>query len=321
MYEIVLESRNGCDSTVFLNLVANDSIKTILTEQICFGDSIEILNEVFKESGNYELTGLASNGCDSFIYLELEVVEFLQSEVIAEICHNDSFMVESQIFDSTGIYEIELVSVSGCDSIVSLDLRVKSQFESSLFQILCFGDSILIEDSIFRETGDYDIVIPDIDGCEGLLHLDLTIEDQQFGFLESQICEGDSFFIGSDYFDEAGVYELNFPTNMGCDSLVTLTVEIKKPDSTFIAEEICQGGSIAIGSEVFMAEGEYEVLLIGNDGCDSIVFLSLTVMNCNLLTRLVSTDVSCFGESTGSVVLSVLSGALPAGLFLRQFRS
>ena len=78
-----------------------------------------------------------------------------------------------------------------------------------------------------KSSGQYPRVISTNSGCEQIEILNLNVipaiaVNQLIG-----ICEGETFTVGNQTFNQSGIYQIVFPASNGCDSLVTtnLTVE------------------------------------------------------------------------------------------------
>ena len=110
--------------------------------------------------------------------------------------------------------------------------------------------------------------------------------------------------MGGLLFATTGYYEVPLSSQVGCDSLVQLDLTVIPRDTTEFSEVICEGDTVEIGGQPFSSSGLYEVLLSGQQGCDSLVRLDLTVMP---LTVLQTDSAVCEGGSVffGGQMLSV----------------
>ena len=64
-YVDTLNSVNGCDSVVTLNLTVLDILRTNLTDSICDGESSYFNGQILTTTGTYSHTTISSIGCDS----------------------------------------------------------------------------------------------------------------------------------------------------------------------------------------------------------------------------------------------------------------
>jgi len=93
------------------------------------------------------------------------------------------------------------------------------------------------------------------------------------------LCEGESITIGGNIYTEGGEYTISFEGSDGCDSTILLTIELLPIYTVSLNENICEGESFVIGNETFTDPGDYTVFVVAENGCDSIVLLSLFVHN------------------------------------------
>ncbi|HUR29973.1 MAG TPA: T9SS type A sorting domain-containing protein, partial [Saprospiraceae bacterium] len=108
------------------------------------------------------------------------------------------------------------------------------------------------------------------------------------------ICEGDAFKLGGNTYTDEGVYTVHLVTSEGCDSTILLTIEFAPVITMTINESICDGDIFEIGNETFTETGDYTILLVAANGCDSIIQLSLEVLQVSSTTI---EESLCEGES------------------------
>ena len=73
-YMDTLVNTTGCDSIVTLNLTINNSTTNTTSADICNGDSFHFGTQTLTSSGTYIEVFSASNGCDSTVTLNLNVL-------------------------------------------------------------------------------------------------------------------------------------------------------------------------------------------------------------------------------------------------------
>ncbi len=276
-YEIRLVSELGCDSIVHLNLSVIEAVESALAVTICEGQSFDIDTLSFSESGEYEIRLVSESGCDSIVHLNLSVMETVESALAVTICEGQSYDIDTLSFTESGEYEIRLVSESGCDSTVFLSLTVTDRLETYLNETICSGQSFTIDTLSFNESGNYEIQLRSSVGCDSIVFLSLTVTDLLVSYLDEVICSGQSFEIDTLSFSESGEFEVRLKSSVGCDSLVNLSLTVMDSIVTELSESVCEGSSFQVGHEVFSEAGDYVVSLPSSQGCDSTVYLSLTI--------------------------------------------
>ncbi len=92
------------------------------------------------------------------------------------------------------------------------------------------------------------------------------------------LCEGDAVEVGDSTYTEEGDYTIHLLGEIGCDTIIHLSIQFIPPSELLLFETICEGESFDVGNESFTTAGDYTIFIAGANGCDSIVLLSLTVV-------------------------------------------
>ena len=276
-YTESLQSQFNCDSIVHLNLAVIEKFDTTIVAAICEGDSIMMGMNFFNATGIYTDSLQSQTGCDSTVVLDLTVHSVYDSTLVESICAGDSIIIGTSVYDSTGIYTDSLMSQFGCDSIITLDLTVHPIYDSTLVHLMCAGDSITVGSNIYFNTGMYVDSLLTANGCDSIIHLDLTVFETFDSTIVASICEGDSVMVGGNVYSTTGIYSDSLMNQAGCDSTIVLDLTVYPIYDTTLVVNLCEGDSMIIGSSVYDSTGIYLDSLQSVFGCDSIVHLDLTV--------------------------------------------
>src|ERR1019366_9029686 len=84
------------------------------------------------------------------------------------------------------------------------------------------------------------------------------------------ICSGNTYNFNGTVLTTAGNYNDTVLTGAGCDSIVTLHLQIKQHVTSNTNGAICQGASYRFNGTSYSTSGNYSVTLPGSNGCDSI---------------------------------------------------
>ena len=94
------------------------------------------------------------------------------------LCPDDSVIINDVVYDidnPQGVETLVGANAIGCDSIVTIELRFFSNSEETLDIDLCEGDSVQVGEMTFSETGQYEILLTNADGCDSLVTLNLMV--------------------------------------------------------------------------------------------------------------------------------------------------
>ncbi len=146
-----LQTVNGCDSFITINLTVLPPIVHNIDATICSGGTFAFGGEICDTSGIYQHILQTAAGCDSLVILTLTVLPPPVAQTINEnICEGDSLSFAGVQLFSSGQYYDTLVTGTGCDSAITvLHLTVNPVPEIAVsFQPsgsrLCIGDEITL---------------------------------------------------------------------------------------------------------------------------------------------------------------------------------
>ena len=95
--------------------------------------------------------------------------------------------------------------------------------------------------------------------------------------ISATICEGQVYTENNFNVSEAGVYTQNLTSVNGCDSIVTLTLNVNPIFNTELSATICEGQVYTENGFNVSETGVYTQTLTSVNGCDSIVTLTVSV--------------------------------------------
>lgn len=132
-----LQTIKGCDSIVTYNLTVypvdlpSDTFDIV---EICEGETYLFAQKELTQSGEYFDTLQNVFGCDSIIALTLVVNPVYHKDTTVSIEKGSSYSVGESVYTESGKYIDTLTAISGCDSIVTTDLKVVSSLENTEIQ-------------------------------------------------------------------------------------------------------------------------------------------------------------------------------------------
>ncbi len=277
-YQAVLTGANGCDSIVRLELSVLPSPVTTLNAGICAGSSYLFNGDTLTESGIYTVVLPAESGCDSTITLTLDVVPFFDVKINASICTGETYIFGNDTLSVSGVYVDSLTAAGGCDSTVTLTLKVLPSAATHLEVGVCTGFSYIFQGDTLTQSGIYIEQLAAANGCDSLVILDFTVADFFDINRDVTICAGETYVFGGDSLDIGGVYIDSLTAAGGCDSTVTLTLTVLPVQTNAFDLTICQGDTLDYNDILLTVGGVYDIVLTGENGCDSTVTITLTVL-------------------------------------------
>lgn len=173
------------------------------------------------------------------------------------------------------------------------------------------ADSLEID---WQEAGLYQLCLNVSNACDEapISCVGISVQSIPSSVLTEVICEGECFALTADIdICEAGSYEYNFPTDLGCDSIVFVDLTVFEAGETQLSAVICEGDSLFIGDRPYFTTDVHTTILENYLGCDSTVVLDLTTVICEIEGLVNEVPIVCNGESNGQIVFSITSGTPP----------
>ncbi len=196
----------------------------------------------------------------------------------------------SNLYEQSGDYTVTLnrISSHGCDSLVTLQLRVNPAQESRFAETVC--DSYVWNGQTYTQTGIYQQTLRTVNGCDSVVTLHLTVNNSKASEFDAVAC--DRYTWGNDTYTETGDYTKTFQTVNGCDSVVTLHLIVNNSKASEFDAVACD--QYIWQNDTYTETGDYTKTFRTVNGCDSVVTLHLTV-NHPVTEQLQATI--CLGET------------------------
>ncbi len=275
VYTRDLQSIHGCDSIIVLDLTVHPTYLDTIHFEMCSGSRYAQNGFDESETGVYVRHLQSINGCDSLSVLDLKVHSVYFDTVYAEICQGEQYAQNGFNASATGTYVQYLTTIAGCDSTVVLHLTVHPVYNENLTIGICEGESYVFNGENLTTQGDYMAHLQTIHGCDSIVNLHLDVYPKYSETIERKICSGDTYTDANFRESEAGSYTVEYQTIHGCDSLITLNLEVA-PIYTDTIKAFVNFGDTYSENGFFESErGAYYQYLTTQYGCDSVIVLWL----------------------------------------------
>ncbi len=222
-----LTTVTGCDSTLTINLTLSPAKDSTISGVAC--DDTVWNNVSYTASGSYPQVLQTAEGCDSVVTLNLIIYGSKDINYIDTI-HCDSIVWgpdregnDTVIYDD-GIYTRTFLTAVGCDSTVTMDLRLL-RHDLVIAPDTQACDSFVWNEKVYFESGTYnDTLVSSRTGCDSITTMFIQIDPTIYVEIEDSVpppfylwpTENDTIWESGDYVDTVP----SFIT--GCDSITTL---------------------------------------------------------------------------------------------------
>lgn len=212
-YYIVMDGNHGdvCEWT-FNVLEGSTKVNPLETSGIISGDVAICANRL----AVYSTTA------------QVGATEFLWTVDGNMVQNNGSQTLELE-WENEGTYEICVTASNACDEAPPTceTIIVKSVSLTSLEEVICVNETFVVGETNEVDTpGNHAFTLTSSNGCDSLVQLSLEVYEPSFVDLEANVCEGESFLLGSTPLFTAGEYIEVLTSMAGCDSTVTVDLSV-----------------------------------------------------------------------------------------------
>lgn len=145
-FQELLQSAQGCDSLLDVQLSFYDTFYTSTAYALCAGESITINDTAIEQDTSFTVMLQSAQGCDSLEYYSVAFTPALTTSSTAEICEGEHYIFRGMELTEAAWYYDTLTASSACDSIIGLHLIVHSAAMLNIEQegSLCNGEDVLL---------------------------------------------------------------------------------------------------------------------------------------------------------------------------------
>ena len=215
------------------------------------------------------------HGCDSIVQYEVRFKPIRYETINKTICENEYFDLNGTMLNISNTYYDTIPSSLNCDSIITLNLTVVPLPDTTIIDIArCEGDIYTYPDSSTITTDDTrDFKYFTGNNCDSIVRYRVDFVDKIRVTLFDTICSDASYTLGTQTLDSTGTYSETFPSSLGCDSIVTLHLQVNQVPPIFdISLHPCEGDTVRLpDNSIFVQNGVHDIHLNSYWGCDSTV--------------------------------------------------
>jgi hypothetical protein len=238
-----------------------------------------VTNQTYNTSGTYIGRIAKVNGCDSIIKLNLNITTILRSSITVKACDTFTWALNGQTYGASGSYADTLLSASGCDSIVTLNLTVNPIPPTIQNISACEVYTWPENNQRYTQSTQAFAILKNARGCDSLITLNLTINKKDSADFNVNQCNPYTWSATGITYSKSGAYKAILVTSKGCDSLVTLHLTISPAFRIVQSEIACQSFTWDKNGKVYTTTTTDSVIYKTAANCDSIIVLDVFIIN------------------------------------------
>ena len=194
------------------------------------------------------------------------------------ICENDlPYIYYDSAFTQSGTYFYNFSTNNNVDSTYLIHLNVLEPYINTINATICEGDTYTENGFNQNTQGIYTQELQTINGCDSTIILDLTVVQSYNSNINATICEGETYYNNGFNENTQGIFTRNLSTLGGCDSIITLNLQVTNLRDTVIYDTIYSGTAYTNFGFYRTEEGTYFNTYQIGEGCPMNITLYLTV--------------------------------------------
>lgn len=274
-YTVTNVLHNPHRATDSIYLTKEIEVRTLVSEEYATScGSFTWHGTNYTESGTYNHIIQATGSCDSTLILHLTINPTDTTYLNITAC--DEYEWYNTTITESGVYTHLAQSVEGCDSllILNLDLGGSYSFEENI--TAC--NSYSWRGTTYTESGTYTDFVQTPGACDSTFTLNLMIGHEQVHPTEEETTCQNSFTWHGHTYTHNGMYYDTITDAAGCDEIYSLELKFVENYSISLNETVCDSYPWQSATSGYLTEtGHYRYEGQTQDGCDSIIDLTLTV--------------------------------------------
>jgi len=215
------------------------------------------------------------NDSVSTLLLTVNYTTYYTLPIVA--CDSYTWDLTGDTYTTSGTDVAVITNALGCDSVVTLDLEVRYSNTGVDVQNHCDSYQWIDGITYTESTNEPTFVVTNAAGCDSTVTLNLTIRKMTTGIDVQNHCDSYQWIDGITYTESTNEPTFVLTNAVGCDSVVTLNLTIRKKTYGIDVQDHCDSYTW-INGVTYTESTDTPVYTITNmAGCDSIVTLNLTI--------------------------------------------
>jgi len=176
---------------------------------------------------------------------------------------------------------VDTLYPSNGDEIFTMKLRLCNNSSATIQVVACNSYTVPSGDETYTVSGTYQDTIPNYEGCDSLVTIQLIIDNNSIEVVFDTACYSYVSPSGNYNWTSSGTYFDTIPSAAGCDSALVIILTIEENVGPTVSATICDGGSYTSpsGNYVWNSPGIYTDTIPSLVDCGSVVVINLTIEN------------------------------------------
>lgn len=271
-----LTTINGCDSTVTVTVEELSNFATAIELETCTGTTATYNNTQLMPGTVTDFNFVTALGCDSIVTVTVNEVAIIEEEVALSACAGQSAMFNNTAVPAGTTMDFNFTTAQGCDSVVTVTVEELVIYTLPLTLEACTGSSIIYNGMELFANTTTDVTLVSSDGCDSIMTVTVEEVTDVTAALTLPACAGETVNFNSQQLAAGSVTDFTFVSSLGCDSILTVTVEEYPTYAYPLSLQACTGSTATFNGVDLPPGTTLNFNLMTVNGCDSVIAVTVT---------------------------------------------
>lgn len=234
-------------------------------------------NYTWIETGIYNDTIQNVVECDSIITIDLTINESKTYTDVRLSCIPVEWIDGITYSESNNTAFVNLMTTEGCDSLITLDLIISDEINVIDYINVCDSYTWIDDIEYTESNSTASQTYTNVDGCDSIVSLNLVINNPTESIAVHETCGVFDWIDGITYTESNNTATFTIENVAGCDSIISLDLTILEASTYTDVQEFCETFEWIDGITYTESNNIASVTLENAAGCDSIIYLDLTI--------------------------------------------
>ena len=199
--------------------------------------------------------------------------------VFVSSCHEYAAPSGTATYMTNGTYTDVIANAAGCDSIITLHVTINEPVYETEFVDACSDYFWAENNQTYNASGTYYTQYVGANGCDSIRVLELDVHNGATNVVSNvSACETYVWPENGQTYVTSGVYSVTYQNVLGCDSVITLNLNVGYPVVDVVSEQSCGSYFWEESGESYTSSGTYFFTKhIDGQPCEAMFQLNLTV--------------------------------------------
>jgi PKD repeat protein len=274
----ILQNATGCDSTVTVTVNTLPVSSSAFSTSVCPGTSYTYQGVQVPAGQTQSFTLQNATGCDSVVTVSVVALPVYSTVADVDVCTGSSYGYHGVQIPAGQSHTFTLQSVSGCDSVVTVQVHGMPSLSSAVQVSVCPGTAYMYQGVQVPIGQSHAFTLQAISGCDSVVTVTVQGLPVLTGVHDVQVCAGSAYTYQGVQIPAGQSQAFTLQTATGCDSVVTVTVHPLPVLTGALQASVCAGTAYTYQGVQIPAGQSQTFMLQTPSGCDSVVTVSVQAL-------------------------------------------